>query len=127
MARKRFSRTKLLGESDTQALTPVMLLGDSGYLSIDVFVDNGTSNQAPTDNPVGVWQLWIATGSGPFSQLVDDAGEIAGKLAKLSPNANNVVAGRAVFSNVPGTVAKLLYVRTSGGATARARIYASAG
>ena len=94
-----------------------VVLDFGGELNVQCLIDNG-AGLAPTDTPVGVWQLWTDYGGGVFTRQTSTA--IDAELAKIAPNGNNLVNAAATFPPVPGTNAVLVYVRTSGGATARA-------
>lgn len=115
-------RTLFLGSTETltQTFMPGIGLQKGGEFNAQVLIDNG-SGSAPTDNPVGSWQLWSSANGQDFSQVTSPA--IDAELAKIAPAGNTLVSKWAVFTNVPGTEAKLLYVATSGGATTRARVF----
>lgn len=96
----------------------------SGFLSIQCYIDNG-SGAAPTDSPVGVWELYVSSDGTLFTRWVTSA--VTNELALIAPNGNNVVDALAVFQNVPGRYVKLRYNRTSGGGTdAKATVHLSA-
>jgi hypothetical protein len=96
-----------------------------GELSIQCLIDNGVGTaataSAPSDTPVGTFQLWVAAGQADYVRLTSTA--IDAELAKLAPNGNNLVNAMAVFKGVPGHSAKIVYVYGSGGAATRCRLY----
>ena len=119
MGRRVFFRTKLLGASDTQALTPNVVLTRDGELSVHVQIDNG-SGANPSDSPVGTWQLWTSGDGVNYERQTSTA--VDAELAKIAPNGNAKVNAAANFVGVPGSVAQLRYAYGSGGAATRAQI-----
>lgn len=92
-----------------------------GYVSIQVFIDNG-AGIAPTDSPVGVWELYVSTDGIKYTRLTNSL--VDTELAKIAATGNNLIDTFAMFTGVPGTWLKLRYNQTSGGATsARADVY----
>ena len=85
-----------------------------GNIDIQCVIDNG-SGGAPSDSPVGVWELWCSGDGTTFSPYTTSA--IVTELAKIAPNGNNVVSAYAVIPGVPGLYVKLRYNQTSGGGT----------
>lgn len=92
-------------------LTPLSIRY-GGYASIQVLIDNGAGG-APTDNPVGVWELYSSTDGSRFAPVTGTA--VTSELAKIAPNGNNVVNTFAIFDKFPGRFLKLRYNQTSGG------------
>lgn len=82
-----------------------------GYVSIQCKIDDG-SGGAPSDTPVGAWELYSSVDGINYSKVSAADAE----LAKIAPNGNNVVEAFALLSGVPGTSIKIAYNRTSGGA-----------
>lgn len=78
--------------------------------TLGINIDNG-AGAAPSDAPVGTWQLQIYLGGSQWFRVFDaDA-----QLAMLAPSGNAVVNGAITFRGVPGKQHRLAYVRTSGG------------
>jgi hypothetical protein len=102
-----------LAADEVVADLPYVSLRFGGFLAIQGIIHNvsGLAN-APTDTPVGVFELWASADDTNYS-LVPDA---AVKLANIAPNGNNVVSSWAVFENAPGTRIKVRWNNTSGGA-----------
>lgn len=108
-----------MGTTRTIAQTPGIPIDLFGDLFVQVSIDNGAGSP-PTDSPAGAFQLWVCVGQLPYirhSTTLIDA-----ELAKLAPNANAAIDAIASLADVPGHSAKILYVRSGGGATARARL-----
>jgi hypothetical protein len=114
IARRNIRITALSLAADTTLAATRSVVMQDGHLSIHVSIDNG-AGIAPTDTPVGVWELYTSGDGINFYRLTNAA--IVAELALIAPNGNNLVNAWAVFSNVPGTAAKLLYNQTSGGGT----------
>lgn len=120
MASRRNTKfTLTLGASSVLEQVKATSLGSDGRLDIQVVVDNG-AGIAPTDTPAGTWQLWCS--SDPDGQIWSRVTSAETELAKVAPVGNTLVSAYAVLEDVPGTQFRLLYVRTGGGATARARV-----
>jgi uncharacterized protein YmfQ (DUF2313 family) len=86
----------------------------SGFLSLQTIIDNG-AGAAPTDTPVGVFEVWISSDGTDYTHW--DPSATTTELARIAPNGNNVVNEVAVLTSVPGQYAKVLYNQTSGGGT----------
>ena len=111
----------LLAADGTVADIASFPIRQGGEVSIYCAIDNG-AGIAPTDTPVGVWELWVSANGTDFYQITSAA--IVAELALIAPNGNNLVSAWAVFANVPGYLAKIRYNATSGGATsARATLH----
>ncbi len=113
-------RAVSLAATTTLAGTTAVELRENGHLSINASIYSG-AGIAPVDTPVGVWQLWFS-GDGTNYDLLSTAATVA-ELALIAPNGNNLVDAWAVFSNAPGKFVKVLYIRSSGGATAKANLH----
>jgi len=111
---RSITRTATLAADETVANLPAVALQIGGHLDIHVSIDNG-AGIAPTDTPVGVWELWCSSNGVDF-YLYNPAAVIS-ELALIAPNGNNLVDAWAVFANVPGTAVKVRYNASSGGAT----------
>lgn len=120
MGRRSIPRVTLLSASEVLANVPFVSLYPNGELSAHVVIDNGAGG-APSDSPVGTWELWTSGDGVNYEQQVDPA--ITSELAKIAAVGNAKVTKSANFVGVPGVAAKLVYVRGSGGASsARATI-----
>jgi hypothetical protein len=108
-----------LGASQDISTVKSTSLGSDGRLDVQVVIDNG-AGVAPTDTPAGAWQLWSS--SDPDGVLWSRVTSADTELAKIAPSGNTLVSAYAVLEDVPGTSFKLVYARTSGGATSRARV-----
>ena len=109
----------LLGATQLLEQSKSTSLGSDGRLDIQVVIDNG-AGAAPTDSPAGAFQLWCS--SDPDGVLWSRVTQADAELAKIAPSGNTLVSAYAVLEDVPGTSFKLIYVRSSGGAAARARV-----
>lgn len=109
-----------LGADSNLATTREITVGPLGYVALQVLIDNGAGG-APTDAPQGAFEL-LCSGDGERYTKIDYT-ELTDELARVAPNGNAVVDAWAIIEDVPGSVAKLRYKRTSGGGTdARATI-----
>ncbi len=87
-----------------------------GRVSIHVVVHvSGNTASAPTDTPVGVWELWVSVDGTTYYQLTSAA--IVSALAPLAATGNNLISEWVVFENTPGKYLKVRYNQTSGGLT----------
>ena len=86
-----------------------------GRVSIHVVVHNG-AGIAPTDAPVGVWELWTSVDNVTYYQLTSAA--IVSALAPLAAIGNTLVSEWVVFENMAGKYLKVRYNQTSGSAVA---------
>lgn len=102
-----------LGADQALSDCPAINVGPSGILWFQCLIDNGIGG-APTDAPIGVWELYFADSVGGRFSIVTDS-EIVAELAKVSAAGNAVVDGWVRFSGLPRGLAKLLYNKTSGG------------
>lgn len=112
--RQTFVHARDLGlgaDQDLSLIEPIEI-GEAGYLGIQAQIDNGAGG-APSDAPVGTWELWVASDGRTYGQLATQLA--TAQLANIASNGNNVVRSFAVFRGVPGTHAKIRYKRTSGG------------
>jgi len=110
---RSIARTAQLSATETVANLPAAALQTGGHVDVHVSIDNGTVGVAPTDTPVGVWELWCSSNGTDFYQYAP--AELVDQLALIAPNGNNLVDAWAVFSNLPGTAVKVRYNATSGG------------
>jgi hypothetical protein len=85
-----------------------------GRLSIHAVIHNG-AGIAPTDSPVGVWELWVSSDNVTFYQLTSAA--IVSALAPIAAVGDTLVSEWVIFENTPGKYLKLRYNQTSGGLT----------
>lgn len=116
---RRYMTSVSLGASTDITTMPEITVGRDGYVALQVLIDNG-AGAAPSDAPAGTWEIWASAGS-RFTQVTGTT--ITTELAKVAPNANNVVDAWAILVGVPGSRFKLRYNRTSGGTTnARATV-----
>lgn len=113
-----YSASNNLGASMVLANVGAFPVSYGGHVSIQCRIHNG-AGAAPSDTPAGSWKLYASSNGVDFTEVTDTGSDttIADQLAKIAPNGNNVVNAYAVLDNVPGTSAKLLYVRSSGGGT----------
>jgi hypothetical protein len=119
----RYFDNVALAASTVLADTSEIAIGAEGYVAIQVLIDNGAGG-APTDTPVGVWELH-ASGDGKRFTPVAYA-NLTTELARIAPNGNNLVDAWAIITGLPGCAIKLRYLRTSGGGTnARATVHVS--
>jgi hypothetical protein len=119
MGRRNYTITPfLLGATQTVDAAYAIPIGEDGDLAIQCLIDNGTDGVAPTDTPAGSWQLWCSSDGQTYSRVSGADTE----LAKIAPAGNALVSAYAILEGVPGSSAKLVYVRTGGGATTRARL-----
>jgi hypothetical protein len=113
-----------MGAALTLASAKGITIRPLGELAIQCQIDSGVgtapTGSAPSDTPVGTFQLWAAAGTADFTRLTSTA--IDAELAKLAPNGNNLVNAIAIFKGVPGHSAKIIYVYGSGGAASRCRL-----
>lgn len=120
-------------DSDTPLLAAAdwIDIGDKGRLDLHVVVHHGDDiTAAPTGTPVGAWRLHFAGtkdigGVAVTPVRLTSAESGTNSLADVAPNGNNLVNALANFTDVPGTCAKLLYVRASGGAGDKATVIAT--
>ena len=96
---------------------------ERGQLSVHCVIDGGSSGVAPSDSPVGAWQLYLAGDeAAPYIRCkAAEHGRLS--LADIAPSGNALVNAFANFAHVPLARCKLIYQRTSGGTTARATLY----
>jgi hypothetical protein len=111
------------GENQALESARAIRLGPEGLLSIHCVVDGGSEGQAPTDAPLGSWRLYCAGDERAPYARIRSAESGPESLASIAPKGNVLVSEYAIFEGAPGVAAKVLYVRTSGGATARATLY----
>jgi hypothetical protein len=100
--------------------------GPRGRVTIQVAIDSGTDDAAPTDNPSGAFRLYVSSGAGTSSRWVRMGAAEGGdnSMADLAPRGNAVVDGVANFEGVPMARARVVYERVSGGgADSRARLW----
>jgi hypothetical protein len=100
-----------VGMGADTAYSSEIVVGQTGYLSLQVLVDNG-SGAAPTDAPIGVLEV-VCSGGSRFTQLVGTT--VTTELAKVAATGNAKVDAWAVLEGVPGSACKVRYKRTSGG------------
>jgi len=106
------------GPNQALASAESFSIPSSGQLTVQcvVYDSTGGKTAAPTDAPAGTFQLWISgDDKEPFTRVTEADG--AEGLGRFSLTGNNVLLNALVnFENVPGVRAKLLFVRTAGGA-----------
>lgn len=111
-------------EAVLDAATPITLENArefnvrSGSIEVGVTVDDGAGGD-PSDSPESKeWTLWTKPDDGVSSYRQVGSGDalVEAELAKIAPNGNNVVTGKAVIHGlIPGTKAKLLLSAGTGG------------
>jgi hypothetical protein len=104
-----------LGASGTLSSLPAISVRYGGFVSIQCIIAQADGSSAPSDTPVGVWELYASSDGVTFTQVTGTT--VTTELAKIAPNGNNVVKAFAVFDGVPGSSIKIRYNRTSGGGT----------
>lgn len=109
-----YNAANALGASATLSTLPTIEVRYSGYLSIQCTIDNG-AGAAPSDAPVGVWELYSSADGTSFTRVGASDSGLAAELAKVAPNGNNLVDAFAVLDALPGRFIKVRYNRTSGG------------
>jgi len=100
--------------------------GPRGRVTIQVAIDSGTEDVAPTDAPTGAFRLYVSADGGPGARWVRMGAAEGGdnSLADIAPRGNAVVDGIANFEGVPMSRARLVYERISGGGVdSRARLW----
>jgi len=102
-----------LAADEVIASTPYVSIKHGGTLSIQCVIHGAALADAPSNTPVGVFELYTSADGVEYS-LVSEA---ITTLPAIAPNGNNRVSAWANFSNTPGVRAKVRYKRTSGGAT----------
>jgi len=113
-AKQNYYNASPLSASGVVADLAAVSIRYAGHVSIQCKIAKADGS-APTDTPVGVWELWVAADGQNFEQFTNAA--IVNELAKIAPNGNNVVKAFAVFDGMPGTSFKVRYNRSSGGGT----------
>lgn len=108
-----YSNAAALASDGVVASLGTVSVNYAGHVSIQCRIDNG-AGAAPTDTPVGVWELWVSNNGNDYIQFTNAL--VVAELAKIAPNGNNLVEAWAVFDGMPGTSFKLRYNATSGGA-----------
>lgn len=112
------NKASLAEDSDTEALlnTPASEVHERGELSVQCIIDNGAGG-APTDTPVGVWELYCSATSkdADYSPVVIE--QLTTALARIAPNGNIRISAWVSLRGVPGKFAKFRYKKGSGGAT----------
>lgn len=126
-----FERLPLGQTTELVDCTPVPV-GMGGHLDLSVDIANA-AGAAPSDAPVGTWQLWTSTGF----KSDDDANykpielaQLTQALTALNPTGNNAVVSKTLtMRGVPGKWVKVRYIRSTGGSAtiaastaARARV-----
>lgn len=110
------SRASLAADSDTVALlgTSSVELQRGGEISIQCVVDNG-AGAAPTDTPIGVWELYSSGTGTEYSPV--ELPQLTAALATIAPSGNVKISRWVTLRGVPGKFAKMRYKATSGGAS----------
>lgn len=112
------NRASLATDSDTEALanTPWIEVFEGGELSISCVIDNG-AGAAPTDTPIGVWELYCAPTSATEGFVPVVVEQLTAALGRIAPNGNVRIRGWVILRGVPGKFAKVRYKALSGGAS----------
>lgn len=113
-ARTQLSRNITLDADETLANVPAIPLQVGGELGVHVYITNG-AGIAPTDSPVGVWEIYLSCDGQNYYRYASTA--ITAELANCAATGNNLINAWSVFSQLPGTSAKVIYNATSGGLT----------
>lgn len=107
--------TAASGYGQTLATAESITVPESGLVSVVCSVDNGTEDQAPTDNPNGALKMYACGAVTDTAEFVPVTKADADLLV-ISPKGDNVnVKGIASFECTPGVAIKIVYVRSSGG------------
>lgn len=111
------------GPNQSVLTAPSFEIPSSGNLWVQALIDNGTKDVAPTDLPMGTWQLWLsASESVGFTRFtLAESGNFS--LAGLAAVGNTLVNAMANFIDVPAGFGRLVYARASGGTASRATLY----
>lgn len=115
------------GANQSEATATAFEIPEDGNFWVQIIIDGGTYQTAPTDTPVGSWQFWLQSDETvPYARYT--AAETgSNSLAGVVPAANTLVNGYANFERMPGRKGKIVYARTSGGTASRATIIVGRG
>jgi hypothetical protein len=111
---KRYCTQQLLAADSDLTLALDVAVGEAGYVALQVLIDNG-AGAAPSDAPIGVWELHCSAGPGVrFTPVTGTV--VTAELAKIAATGSALVDAWAILIGVPGSRCKFKYKRTSGGA-----------